>query len=122
MYSATAILNSKWKARQSHDPRKHLLINDSPLNKWLHAQLRNQRSYHGGLKRELGSGMAFWWQETSGSNTDESRPRPETGAWQTWTHLSHSGQSKKISRNITFIRGKIHCQPCHWQRRPQDYR
>lgn len=71
----------------SQDPRKHLLINDSPLNKWLHAQLRNQRSYHGGLKIELGSGMAFWWQKTPGSNTDESRPQPEAGKWQTQLHL-----------------------------------
>lgn len=73
MYSATAILNIKWKST-SHDPRKHLFINDSPLNKWLHAQLRNQRSYHGGLKVELGSGMAFWWRKLLGAKMDESRP------------------------------------------------
>jgi hypothetical protein len=58
----------------SHDPRKHLLINDGSLNKWLHAQLRNQRSYHGGLKIELGSGMAFWWQKTFGNDISEGWP------------------------------------------------
>lgn len=67
LYSATAILNIKWKAHHM-TRKKHLLNNDSLLNKRLHAQLRNQRSYHGGLERELGSGMAFWWQKISGSN------------------------------------------------------